>query len=215
MAVAALRPDRADRALCRGEFRAPAEAVPVVPVGLGVPQREAGAGAVSPVHAVRRRYDRHAGRGVAADAEMAMMMADVMEALGHRARRLCDPREQPQGAGWRAGGDRARRGRERRASADGAAGDRQAGQARAVKACGCFWAPGVGRLARKARGFYKRCGIGSDSSQTAVSCSMLLTSSQFSRGGRTANRRVIPAYPNGEVNSTVGYPRTSLAIRRA
>ncbi len=31
--------------------------------GLGVPQREAGAGAFPPVHAVRRRYGRHAGRG--------------------------------------------------------------------------------------------------------------------------------------------------------
>jgi histidyl-tRNA synthetase len=48
--------------------------------GLGVPQREAGAGPLPPVHAVRRR---HVGSpGVAADAEMAMMMADTLEALG-------------------------------------------------------------------------------------------------------------------------------------
>ncbi len=68
--------------------------------------------------------------GVAADAEMAMMMADVMEALGIAARRLRHPRQQPQGAGRRAGGHRPRRRRERRPPADGAAGDRQAGQVR-------------------------------------------------------------------------------------
>ena len=47
---------------------------------LGVPQREAGAGTLSPVHAVRRGY----GRGVdpAADAEICMMAADTMEELG-------------------------------------------------------------------------------------------------------------------------------------
>ncbi len=44
--------------------------------------------------------------GVQADAEMCMMMADTMEALGHRARRLCDPRQQPQGARRRDGSDR-------------------------------------------------------------------------------------------------------------
>ena len=65
--------------------------------------------------------------GVAADAEMCMMMADVMEALGHQARRLCDPRQQPQGSGRRAGGNWPRRRRERGTSADGTQGHRQAG----------------------------------------------------------------------------------------
>ncbi len=48
---------------------------------LGVPQREAGAGTLPPVHAVRRR---HGGLSAspAADAEMCMMAADTMEALG-------------------------------------------------------------------------------------------------------------------------------------
>jgi histidyl-tRNA synthetase len=43
--------------------------------------------------------------GVQADAEMCMMMADTMEALGMRAA-LRDPREQPQGARWRDGSHR-------------------------------------------------------------------------------------------------------------
>ena len=50
-------------------------------VRLGVPQREAGAGALPPVHAVRRRHGGRAPR-MAADAEMCMMAADTMEALG-------------------------------------------------------------------------------------------------------------------------------------
>jgi histidyl-tRNA synthetase len=44
--------------------------------------------------------------GVQADAEMCMMMADTMEALGIAARPVCDPGEQPQGAGWRDGSHR-------------------------------------------------------------------------------------------------------------
>ena len=58
MAVAALRSDRAARALCRGKFRPAAETLSLLPRGLRVPQREAGAGALPPVHAIRRRYGR-------------------------------------------------------------------------------------------------------------------------------------------------------------
>ena len=58
MAVAALRPDRAARPLCRRELRPAAEALSLLSRGLGVPQREAGAGALPPVHAVRRRHGR-------------------------------------------------------------------------------------------------------------------------------------------------------------
>ena len=38
--------------------------------------------------------------GVQADAEMCMMMADVLEAVGREARGLRDPGEQPEGARW-------------------------------------------------------------------------------------------------------------------
>ena len=40
----------------------------------------------------------------AADAEICMMAADTMEALGHPARQLCGEGEQPQGARWGDGG---------------------------------------------------------------------------------------------------------------
>jgi histidyl-tRNA synthetase len=55
-------------------------ALPHLSGRLGVPQRKAGAGPLPPVHAVRRRHGRRAQRQ--ADAEMCMMMADTMEALG-------------------------------------------------------------------------------------------------------------------------------------
>ena len=62
MAVAALRPDRAARPLRRRELRQAAEALPQLSRRLGVPQREAGAGPLPPVHAVRRRYGRRGER---------------------------------------------------------------------------------------------------------------------------------------------------------
>ena len=46
------------RPLCRREFREAAEALPQLSIRLGVPQREAGAGSLSPVHAVRCRHGR-------------------------------------------------------------------------------------------------------------------------------------------------------------
>ena len=58
MAEPALRPDRAARPLRRRELRKAAQALPQLSRGLGVPKRKAGAGAVSPVHAVRRGYGR-------------------------------------------------------------------------------------------------------------------------------------------------------------
>ena len=60
----------------------------------------------------------------AADAEMCMMAADAMEALGIRARQLCGEGEQPQGAGRGDGEHRARRRGECGTQAHGAAGDR-------------------------------------------------------------------------------------------
>src|SRR5207253_1540090 len=54
----ALRFDGAARALRGGEFRCAAQALSQLSRGLRVPQREAGAGAPSPVHAVRRRHRR-------------------------------------------------------------------------------------------------------------------------------------------------------------
>ena len=62
----------------------------------------------------------------AADAEMCMMAADTMEALGHSARQLCGEGEQPQGARWGARVDRTCWRRKCRAPADRAACDRQA-----------------------------------------------------------------------------------------
>ncbi len=65
----------------------------------------------------------------AADAEMCMMAADTMEALGIPARQLCGEGEQPQGARWGDGKHRAWRRGECGTAADGVAGDRQAGSA--------------------------------------------------------------------------------------
>ncbi len=62
MAVAALRPDRAARPLCRRELRKAAKALSQLSRRLGVPQREAGPGPVPPVHAVRRRHGRRGAR---------------------------------------------------------------------------------------------------------------------------------------------------------
>ena len=62
VAVAALRPHRAARPLCRRELRPPAQALSLLSRRLGVPQRKAGAGPLPPVHAVRRRHGR---RGLA------------------------------------------------------------------------------------------------------------------------------------------------------
>ena len=57
-----------------------AEAVSSLSLRLCVPQREAGAGTIPAIHAVRCRYGGRASP--AADAEMCMMAADTMEALG-------------------------------------------------------------------------------------------------------------------------------------
>ena len=84
----------------------------------------------------------------AADAEICMMAADCLEALGIRARVLCGEGQQPQGARRRDGGHRPRRPGERRAKADGAAGDRQARPAGA--------AGGAGAARRRAQGRERR-----------------------------------------------------------
>ena len=55
---AALRPDRAARALRGQNFADAAQALPPLRRRPGVAQREAGAGPLPPVHAVRRRYGR-------------------------------------------------------------------------------------------------------------------------------------------------------------
>ena len=62
----------------------------------------------------------------AADAEICMMAADTMEALGIKRGELCGEGEQPQATRRRAGSDRSRRRSERRQAAHGAARDRQA-----------------------------------------------------------------------------------------
>ena len=128
VAVAALRPDRAAGPLRRRELRAAAQALPQLSLGLGVPQREARPGPLPPVHAVRRRHGRHAGRRG--------RRRDVHDdgrhdgSARHQARRLRHPRQQPQGARRRARGDRPRRRRECRPPADRAARHRQARQVR-------------------------------------------------------------------------------------
>ncbi len=67
---------------------------------------------------------------IAADAEMCMLAADTMEALGFERGAVCDQGQQPQSARRRDGSRRHRRRRERCQAADGAARDRQAGSAR-------------------------------------------------------------------------------------
>ena len=67
---------------------------------------------------------------MAADAEICMMAADTMEALGVPRGQLCGEGEQPQGARWRDGSHRHRWRGKRRQAAHGAARHRQAGSAR-------------------------------------------------------------------------------------
>ena len=129
MALAALRPHRAARALFRRKLREAAEALSQLSRRLGVPQRKAGAGTVSPVHAVRRRHGRFGlARGGRRDVHDG---GGLPGGAGGEARRLRDQGQQPQGARRRDGGDRARRGGERGATADRVARDRQARSARA------------------------------------------------------------------------------------
>ena len=119
----ALRPDRAAGALRGGEFRRAGEAVSFVSLRLCVSQREAGAGTVPAVHAIRRRYGRQRVDGC--------RCRDVHDGgghdggVGHSARLVCGEGEQPQGARRRDGGDRPWRRGECGQAADGAARDRQ------------------------------------------------------------------------------------------
>ena len=110
------------------ELRPAAEALPQLSRRLGVPQREAGAGPLPPVHAVRRRHGRRGERrGRRGDLHDG---GRLPRGARDQARRLCRQGQQPQGARRRDGGDRPRRRGERRAAADRAARDRQARPAR-------------------------------------------------------------------------------------
>ena len=97
------------------ELRPAAETLPQLSRGLGVPQREAGPGPLSPVHAVRRRHGR---RG-----ERRRRRRDLHDGgrlprgARDQARRLCRQGQQSQGARRGDGGDRPRRRGERRAAA--------------------------------------------------------------------------------------------------
>ena len=84
----------------------------------------------------------------AADAEICMMAADCLEALGITARRLRHQGQQPQGARRRDGGDRPRRRGKRRAAADGHARDRQARSARRRRRALVAWGRAQGRERR-------------------------------------------------------------------
>ena len=107
-----------------------------------------GPGPLPPVHAVRRRHGRLSA-SPAADAEICMMAADTMEALGIPRGALCGEGQQSQGARWRDGGDRPRRRGERGQASHGAARDRQARPARAETACEQLLGPGTQRRERR------------------------------------------------------------------
>ncbi len=167
VAVAALRPDRAARPLCRGELRPAAEALPQLSRRLGVPQREAGAGPLPPVHAVRRRHGRrgHRRRGRRDLHDGGRLPRGARDP----ARRVRHQGQQPQGARRRDGGDRPRRRRRTRAAADGAARHRQARPARAGGRAGCCWARGGGTRAAispRARGYERQIARSSTCSST-------------------------------------------------
>ena len=94
----------------------------------------------------------------AADAEICMMAADCLEALGDQARRLRHQGQQPQGARRRDGGDRPWRRSERRAAAGRAARHRQARPARRRGRAGAARRRAQGRerrLHERARGSTK------------------------------------------------------------
>ncbi len=167
MALAALRPDRAARALCRRELRPAAETLSLLSRGLGVPQREAGSRALPPVHAIRRRHGRLgvAGGGCGNLHDGRRLPGGV----GDQARRLCDQGQQSQGARRGHGGDRARGRGKRRAAADRFARNRQARQAWRRRRALALGVGAQGRERRfhqgrgaKARG-YRRSSISSKS----------------------------------------------------
>ena len=164
-------------------FERAAEALSQLSLRLGVPQREAGAGPLPPVHAVRRRHGRHAGRrGRRRDVH-----DDGRHDGGarHRARRLCDQGQQPQGARRRDGGDRPRRRRECRAAADRAARDRQARQVWARRACAAAWL-GAGTAARTRAAISRRAQGWTDRSTIRLLCSSASdawSQSRFRRAG--------------------------------
>ena len=108
-----------------GKFRAAAEALPELPGGHGVPQRESrGPGRFRQF--TQFDADTVGAAGVAADAEMCMMAADCMERLGIARGDLRHQGQQPQGSGRPHGGAGSRRHRECRTPPGGAAGRRQA-----------------------------------------------------------------------------------------
>ena len=104
MAVAALRSDRAARPLRGGELPDPAQAVPPLPVGPGLAQREAGAGPLPPIHPVRRRH----GRRLVGRRRRRIVHARRRHARSARrpARAVCGEGQQPQDSRWAAGLDR-------------------------------------------------------------------------------------------------------------
>ena len=80
---------------------------------------------------------------IAADAEICMLAADTLEALGIKRGDYVDQGQQPQGARWRAGGDRARRRGECRQAADRPSRNRQAGSAGRGRCRSAAWARGA------------------------------------------------------------------------
>jgi histidyl-tRNA synthetase len=78
--VAALRPDRAARALCRREFQRAAKPYRSYRAGYVFRNEKPGPGRFRQF--MQFDADTVGAPGVAADAEMCMMMADTMEALG-------------------------------------------------------------------------------------------------------------------------------------
>ena len=101
MAVAALRSDRAARALRGGEFPEPAEAVPPLSARTSVAQREARARTLSRVHAVRRRHRRlgFARRRCRASDDVRRLARSARA----QARRLRDQVQQPEDSRRRPG----------------------------------------------------------------------------------------------------------------
>ena len=123
MAVAALRPHRAARALCRREFRQAAETLSLVSRRHGVPQREARPRPLPSVHAVRRRHRRRIlRRGRCGNLHDG---GGHVRTFGIQARRIRHQGQQSKDPRWRDGGDRAWWRREWRQASDGLTRDRQ------------------------------------------------------------------------------------------
>ena len=182
------------------EIRAPAEALSQLSLRLGVSQREA---RPRPLRQFMQfDADTVGTPGVAADAEMAMMMADVMEALGVKRgdyvirvnnRKVLE-------ACWKRSGSAATKSRP---PADGAERHRQAGQVRAGRRAPAARCRSLGWRQGRRGDFTKGAGLNDDTERGRVLRYIYWTAFRESRndlsnGGSTSPIYIFKIFRTGE-----------------